>query len=244
MINTPPTKQHIWSTLRRGKWFGSLSEDLQERIIDGSVIRSYEDREIISAEDRPARGLHAILQGQVSIGRRIGENRDFLFHIGGPGFWCGELAVLGQSLTVVTFTARTNTTTLFLPKAEFLRIARDEPAVYEAFAQMVSQRMAVTLRNLAQSLALPPEEYLRIRLADLVANWQLDGTDDDVIEIALSQTDLANMIGVARQTVNRLLQKLESLGWIETSFRSIRILEPELLRGTSRNTGFDEASMT
>ncbi len=230
-------KQHILSFLRGGAWFGALPGGLQSEIIEYSAIRTYAAKEIISHESRPARGLQAILQGQISVSRLGGNNKDFLLHIGGPGFWFGELAVLVGGPTAVTFTARTKTRTLYLSQAKFDRIVADEPSYIRPFAEMIGQRMAMLIENFAASVSLPPDEYLRIRLADLVAMWRLDGVDDDVIEVALSQSDLARMLGVSRQTVNRFLQNLEADGLIETSFRSIRILEPLKLRRETQSTG-------
>ena len=230
-------KQHIHSFLKRGAWFGSLPNDLQSKLIDQSVIRTYDAKEVISHEDRPARGLHAILQGQISVSRRIGTDKNFLFHIGGPGFWCGELGVLINTPTAVTFTARTKTRTLFLSHAKFERIVAGEPSYIRPFAEVIGQRFMIALRHLALSASLPAEDYLRLRLAELVSMWREDGVVDDVIEVALSQSDLASMVGVSRQAVNRFLQNLEAEGLIETSFRSIRILEPVKLRNDIQSAG-------
>lgn len=65
----------------------------------------------------------------------------------------------------------------------------------------------------------------------------LEGFSKDTVELALSQTDLAAMIGSSRQTVNMLLKKLVGEGLIDVEFRKISILDPSALRGEHRKTG-------
>ena len=92
-------------------------------------------------------------------------------------------------------------------------------------------------RLLAQSQWLPKEAYLRIRLADLVDLWRMDKDIDGPVDVAISQSDLASMVGTSRQTVNALLQRLETAGLIQVRFRKIRILDPHALRDGHPTTG-------
>ena len=44
-------------------------------------------------------------------------------------------------------------------------------------------------------------------------------------EIAVSQADLATMIGVSRQTLNLLLSRLERRGLVKIKFRRFQVIE-------------------
>ena len=80
--------------------------------------------------------------------------------------------MLVGGLTAVTFTVRTKTWTLYLSQAKFDRTVADGPSYIRPFAELIGQRMAMVIRNLVESLSLPPDEYLRIRLLDLVTMWR------------------------------------------------------------------------
>jgi CRP-like cAMP-binding protein len=51
-----------------------------------------------------------------------------------------------------------------------------------------------------------------------------------VDNITLSQEELANLAGVSRSVVNRVLQRLERLGLLRVDYRSIRLLDRDALR--------------
>jgi CRP-like cAMP-binding protein len=225
------------AVLSRGAWFKALPPDLKSQILDNSLARKYEPGRVISTEDHRQSGLWGVLEGQVAITRRVASDNEFFFHLGGPGFWFGEAGLLNRKVALVTATARTKVRALFLPAAKFDQIVDNQPRYFRWFAELQTTRYALILRHVAQSAGLPVEEYLRVRLADISDVIHADGAEAEIVELALSQSDVANMIGASRQTVNGLLKQLETEGLIEVSFRNIRILDPIRLRGSHRNTG-------
>jgi CRP-like cAMP-binding protein len=216
--------------LRKGAWFGKMPQELQRSIVDSGKVRTFDVDEILSVEDQPGRGLFAILQGQALLTRRVGIDREVLVHIAGPGSWFGEIPVLSNNVPVVTVTARTRVHALHLTTAKFRQLGEQSPELYRYLAEFSALRSAIAIRQFADSLAMSPGDFLRIRLSDLVMMWRNDGIDDEVVELAISQTDVSRMIGASRQTVNRCLSNLQAEGLIEVSFHSIRILDPDGLR--------------
>ena len=223
--------------LRKGKWFGELPEEFQALLLDNSMLRLMEEGQVLIAEETRPTGMFAFLEGHVAITRQIADRGDFFYHLGGPGFWFGESGLLNREYANITATARTKVKALFLPASSFEQIVDSEPRYYRLIAKLVLSRYAIIMRNLGQSNSFPPEEYLRIRLADLSDMIHSEGFSNETVELALSQTDLAAMIGSSRQTINMLLKKLESEGLVEVDFRKIRILDPSGLRGEHRKTG-------
>ena len=230
-------RQNAMDLLRKGKWFGELPEDLQSLILDNSMLRLVEKNQVLVVEDSPPTGMFVVLEGQVAITRQVGNQADFFFHLGGPGFWFGENGLLGDDNAVITATARTKIRALFLPASSFKQIIETDPCYYKLFTKLLLARYAVVIRTLGQSNTLSPEDVLRIRLADLSDMTLSDQMSDEVVELALTQTDLAAMIGCSRQTINMLLKKLESQDLIKVKFRKIKILDPSGLRGVRRKTG-------
>lgn len=230
-------RKNVLNLLSKGKWFGGLPKELQALLLDNSMIRLVKDKQVLITEETRPTGMFALLEGQVAITRQIADKGDFFFHIGGPGFWFGESGLLNKEYAVITATARSKVRALFLPASSFDKIVDAEPRYYRAFVKLMIARYAILMRNLSQSNSFPSKEYLRIRLADLSDMIHSERFSEDVVELALSQTDLASMIGSSRQTTNMLLKQLEAEGLIEVVFRKIRILDPSALRGEHRKTG-------
>jgi CRP-like cAMP-binding protein len=90
--------------------------------------------------------------------------------------------------------------------------------------------LALAFRYASEKNALPAETLLRARLAGLAEMRRFDLSLDGPVALALSQDELAQLTGLSRQTVNRLLKELEEAGLVELGSRTIRVLDPSRLR--------------
>jgi CRP-like cAMP-binding protein len=231
-------KTEIGAFLRQGAWFGGLPVALQECILSRAILRTFAKGRVVQFEEGPALGLIAILEGQVLILRHVSEGDEpALIHVGGPGFWFGEAAVLMDKGTLVTAVAQSAVKALILPKAEFDRIVDDEPRYYPAFARIAFERYRLLMRFLAETLRLSPDFRLRLRLADLADLADASGTqtilDGKAVTLDMSQSELAGIIGLSRQKLNVRLRQLQEEGWVELGPRRIRVLDPAGLRATA-----------
>ena len=211
--------------MRAGDWFGGLPPALQELILSRSIVRKFAKGQVISLEDSQAKGLYAVLEGDVHLVREV-TGEEALLHVAEPGFWFGEFAVLAGQPTIVTAVAHSPVRALMLPKAQFDRIIEEDPRHYQAFAKLAFDRYAALIRVFIGVPGLSPEARLRRRLAEMVRQRQQDRPSAAPVSLAVSQGDLARMVGVSRQTLNAILGKLHEKKLIEVTFRRIRVLDP------------------
>ena len=221
--------QEIHRFLSAGEWFGGLPGALQGLILDRSVVRKYAKGQVISLEGCGSKGLFAVLDGMVHAVRQVGDGEESLMHVCEPGFWFAEYALLSGKATLITFLAQTPAKMLQLPKAHFDRIVAEEPRYYEPFARLALDRYADLVRVFAEVRDLAPEARLRGRLAVMAQMRMKERPLTGAVSLAVSQADLARMIGVSRQTLNALLSKLHQTGLIEVGFRCIRVLDAACL---------------
>jgi CRP-like cAMP-binding protein len=232
----------IGALLRKGEWFAGLPPPLQALILDRSITRSFAKGQVVQREDCPPLGLIAILEGQVSILRHVGDDEPALIHVAGPGFWFGDSAALTDE-ALVSAVAQTPVKALLLPKREFDRILAQEPRYYPFFIENSLARLRILLRYFAETVRLSPEYRLRLRLADLADHRRGEtATDGPAVELDIAQAELAQLVGLSRQRLNRLLKALERDGWIELAPRRIRVRDPNGLRASTLGT-FDNARM-
>jgi CRP-like cAMP-binding protein len=218
-------KGEIQRFLSAGEWFGGLSGLLQDLILSRSIVRKFAKGQVISVEESPPDFLLAVLEGTVYVVRDVGGGEEALIHVGEPGFWYGAAHLLTDSPTVATVLAHTPVRALILSKAQFDRILAEDPRHYPAFAKLALDRYRVLVSMLAELRDLAPEARLRGRLVSLTRLRMQDRRHSGAVSLAVSQADLARMVGVSRQTLNVLLGRLSKAGLIEIGFRRIRVLD-------------------
>jgi CRP/FNR family transcriptional regulator, cyclic AMP receptor protein len=218
-------QQEIHRFLSAGEWYGGLPAPLQALILSRSVVRKYAKGQVISLEASVPKGLYAVLEGMVHAVREVGSGDEALIHVCEPGYWFAEYAVLTGKPTVATFVAHAPVRALLLSKVQLDRIVAEEPRYYEAFARLALDRYAILVRLFAEVRDLAPEARLRGRLAVMAQMRMQERSHSGAVSLAVSQADLARIVGVSRQTLNALLGKLSQAGLIEVGFRSIRVLD-------------------
>jgi CRP-like cAMP-binding protein len=50
------------------------------------------------------------------------------------------------------------------------------------------------------------------------------------INLLLAQDDLASLVGVTRESINKCLRDFQRQGWVRAQYRQITILDPEALQ--------------
>lgn len=229
----PREQEGIRRFLSEGDWFRGLPPRLQDGILARAVVRKFAKGQVISVEDSEPDALFAVLDGSIYMVREVGGGEEALIHVGEPGFWYGLHHMLTNTPTVATVVAHTPVRALMLSKSQFDRILAEDPRYYECFARLPLERYALLLRWFAEVRDLAPEARVRTRLASMARLRKQDRPELGAIAIAVSQTDLARIAGISRQTLNAILGKLEKAGLIEVGFRRIRVVDADRLADLS-----------
>jgi CRP/FNR family transcriptional regulator, cyclic AMP receptor protein len=224
-----PDARNLHELLCKGRWYRSLPPELQQRILAASRIREFAKGEVIALEGASPAGMSAVLSGEVKLVRQARQGNESLLFICEPGFWFGEYAVLTGEKTLVCAIAKTPVRLLVLPKHEFDRIVEAEPRYYRHFATLGLTHAATYLKAFVHASSLEPEARLRGQLALLSLLKRSVDDVDAPVELPYSQSELASLVGVSRQTVNQLIHALVAKGLVEAGFKQVRVLAPEKL---------------
>ena len=145
-----------------------------------------------------------------------------------PVCWFGQAACLRKKSFLVSLTANTPATLLFLPFREFERLI-ENAAYCKSFALLTVDHYDEAIQALAPLLVSDAQVKVTGRLAQLAI--QAGPRRPAVLHVG--QADLAEMCGLARVTVFGVLAQLEKAGHIETGYRRITVYDPEALLGIS-----------
>lgn len=224
-----PEARKLNELLGRGHWFGGLPRELQRRILAVSRVREFARGEVIALEGAPASALSVVITGAVKLVRQARQGDEALLFICEPGSWFGEYAVLTGEKTLVTVIAKAKTRLLIIPKVEIDRMVAEEPLYFRCFAMLAIGRMSALLKSYIHLSSLEPEARLRGQL-HVLSQMKIEelGAEPPVV-LPFSQSELASLIGVSRQTVNQLMHSLVAKGLVEAGFKHVRVLAPQKL---------------
>ena len=148
----------------------------------------------------------------------------------------GELALVDGGLRSATVVATEPSTLLVITRAGFLDVLSERPLLVEG--------LLGSLGSLIRRLTDQASDLVFLDLPGRVAKLLLrlaGGEDpqqapDRLVDVAFTQTDLANMVGGSRQSVNQILRTFEAAGYIEMVGHSIRLQRADMLRRRGGDT--------
>jgi CRP-like cAMP-binding protein len=141
---------------------------------------------------------------KVTMTSRAGNERILAFL--GPGAIVGEMSVIDRLPRSANVVAVRPAVLSFLSSADFVDFAKKNPQVYECLVALLAARLRETDTTIAAGTFLPLRGRVACTLLELAQEFGQDvGSGRIVIHQKISQTDLAAMAGIARESINRIL---------------------------------------
>ncbi|MDG5752212.1 Crp/Fnr family transcriptional regulator [Qipengyuania sp. XHP0211] len=197
--------------------FASLDTGLQAHLKRGARLRQFADGQIIQQRGQVADGFWLIEEGAVMVGQ-FGRDGDFrAVALLGPGDSYGELAVFAKRPRIVDAVSRGESRLRLIGAKAFLDALGNYPASMRALLGALSEQLQDTLGQLAgMRRGTNPA-----RMAGLLAN--MAGPGDGPASVAITQQELAELLGITRATANAALGELQKRKLVTRGYGSLAI---------------------
>ena len=169
--------------------------------------------------------VYIILHGTVKIHVESGDGRDVILSIMGAGDLLGEMSLIdsvGRSANAVTLE---NSLMLWMDKGTFNQLLNDFPPVARNLVRILSARVRLS-DQLIQALATL-DVYGRVarQLLAFAERYGRTGEDGEIrIPIALTQGDIADLVGASRKRVNQVMVSFKGQDLVGTDVEGHIIL--------------------
>lgn len=201
--------------------FSTLPETLQEELRASAPERSFAAGQIIQQRGDKATGFWLISSGSVAVGQYLREGEFRAVAVLGPGDSWGELAMFADRPRVVDAVARSACNLRFIGESAFDRALEKDPKAMRALLGAIS----VQLQEMLDVTTGIRSGSARSRVAGMLATLA-NGTELPA-RIKLSQSELGELLGLSRMTVNSALKSYADSGLIRRSYGAIEVLDRE-----------------
>ena len=211
--------------LHADPFFGAFSEDILVAIAASSVSRNLQPGETLFFKGDAGDALFAIRHGSIEIGMAGAEGKQVTLNLLGPGAVFGEIAMLDGRERTADAVAREATTLFVVRRRDFLALVQRSPSV----ALQTIELLCARLRSLSDRM----EELMLLPLSVRLARRLIELGHRNEREIALSQSQLATMVGATRESVNRQLNAWRHAGLVDLVRGCIRLRDDAALAGVA-----------
>jgi len=213
----------VTGALRQTNLLRSVTAQDLETVAAASRLRNVRRGQVLFTAGDPSDTVILVISGLVKVVVRSADGAELTLTVVQPGGTIGELSVADGGPRSADAEALDDCRLLFVPNDLIAELSSRVPSVTQALMTSI----AVTLRRLTEAAS----DLVFLDLPRRVAKVLLSQPrgEDGVIELKMSQEELAHQVGGSRQSVNAALRGFERRGWIEVHDRAVTLRQAEAL---------------
>ncbi len=211
--------------------FKGLDPSVLDQLARSVAARSYRRGHLIFSQGEPGDSLFVISEGLVKVFVTSEEGEDMVLVTLRTPETFGELALIDGGLRSASAEALEPTSALTLSRNTLLELLQSHPAL----AQALLASLGGLVRRLTEQAADLVFLDLHGRVAKLLLSLAEErGRHEDqlvLLDLQVTQGDLAAMVGGSRQSVNHILHAFQRRGYLDIEGRRIALKDlPALAR--------------
>lgn len=205
--------------------FTSLDPEVRNRVIAAAVPRNYRKGQLLFVENDPGESLIILRRGAVMVFRTAPTGERAVLTVVRPPNTLGEVSLLDGAPRSASAEAIEDSQALALSRQAFIDLVHANPRILDA----VMRSLGGLIRRLTEQNA----DHIFLDLPGRVAKTLVRLAGDVIapmITIELNQSQLAEMAGGSRQSVNQAIGSFAARGWLRTEGRRIVLTDLAALR--------------
>ncbi len=200
-----------------------------QAIVRGAAIGR---RQVLFREGEPVQGMYVLLAGRVKIYKLAPDGKEHVLHLVRPGQAFAEAAVFMPGGYPAYAEALQPSRVLLLPKAAFLELLAEDPAI--------SLGIIATLSRYLKQFADRIEDLSLKDVSARLARWFLSSAAErgrEFWDLEVTKGVLAGQLGTVSETLSRTLRKFQDAGWVQVRGRFVKILDRPALEAVAAGSG-------
>lgn len=197
-----------------------------EQLVDTSAVMHAGD--VIIGQGAPFKKIYAVKSGMCKSTRVDQAGTEYVqsFHLPGELFGLDAIYAKKYGFSVVAL----NTAVLCeLDYAELESLCSSIPSLQRQLFNLLSRDIYTSHVNPIEHFDQTAEQKLAGFLHNLLSRLQARGHATMQIHLPMSRRDIANHLGLAPETISRLLKKFQQQGVVEIDNRDVNVVDADKL---------------
>lgn len=206
-----------------------LSPELDQALRDHARILRVPKKATLFTYGAKSDGLYCLERGILRLSVTASNGREAVLSVLSPGRWFGEASLLGEEPHIHDARAVVDSEVILVPAGAVQHLIQNRPDFLLELARLVCRRYRQSLQRIDATILLPLPVRLAKRLLEVRQAQHPSNPASGSRTLKLSQEDLSQMLGVSRQSINKLLKEWESRDVLSVQYGQITLLDQDAL---------------
>lgn len=218
-MTTRPNNHNKAEILARLRLFSGLNNLASHFLANAASIANVRRHEHLIRRNGPADCFFVVIQGRVEVSLSGDSGFNKVVEIAGPGDQIGEAMMFCGGNHLIDAKAITSVTYLWLNKADCLQAMVLDSNFAVKLLEALSGRFVTLLADIKATNCLAAREriYQFLLSEPREGNW---------VRLSVTKGTIASMLGIAKETLSRELQRLSADGLIKVQGSRIELFDP------------------
>jgi CRP/FNR family transcriptional regulator len=194
--------------------FASLTDEELRHVSDKLVVKRFQKNEIILQEEDTNEYMYIIMNGKVKVVQTTEDGKEILLAIHQSGDFFGEMSLIDGKTSPATVITTENSTAAILSKKDFYSLMETQKKVLDNLLLILCSRHRESwekIQMLNYKNASHRIKILFLMLSDKYGEKTAEGV---TLNIKLTHQEMAEMTGMTRETVTRVIDRWQREGGI------------------------------
>jgi CRP-like cAMP-binding protein len=192
--------------------------------------RAYRKGEYIFHQGDAGDALYVLMDGRVKVVFTSEEGEEMILATLQPPDVFGELALIDGGPRSASIQTLEPTTALTLTRATLLDLVSREPRVNEVLLRSLGTLVRRMITQASDLVFLDLHGRVAKLLLRLIDDSDAQASEPLSLDLGMTQSDLAAMVGGSRQSVNQILHYFERRGYLRLDGQTLTVKDLDALR--------------
>jgi len=197
------------SLLKKTEIFSKLNDEELEEIIHKIIVKQFKRNETILHEEDTNEYMYIILKGKVKVIKTTEDYREIIMAMHNSGSFFGEMSLMDGKTTPASVISTEDSLIALISKKDFKSIVSNQNKVMENMMEILCSRLRKswdTIQFLNFNNATQRIKMFFLMLADEYGEKSPEGI---TLNIKITKQNISEMVGLRRETVSRVFDKLQ-----------------------------------
>ncbi len=203
--------------------FRNMSRSEINAIRDKMYMKRFKKGEIILREEDTNKFMYVILKGRVKVVQTTEEGKEIVLSIHSAGDTFGEVSLIDGKTSQAQVIAVVDSLISIISKEDFYELLKSQVKIMDNLLKLFCIRFRDCVDSIRMLSLNNAAQRIQMLFMKLMHAYGEAGPEGVTLKIRLTHSDIANMSGLTRETVTRIMNNLHKEGLIKTKSRFIHL---------------------
>jgi len=194
--------------------FSSLTDKELHQIRTHIVLKEFDKNQTILHEEDTSEFMYIIVRGKVKISRTGKDGKEMVLSMHGSGEFFGEMSLIDGKTSPASVFAVEGSLVAIISKHHFYSLLYSQQKVLENLLKILCARLRESWRRIQMLNFNDAAQRIKMLFLMLSEDYGEKTAEGITLQIKLIHQDIADMTGLTRETVTRVLDRWKKHGEI------------------------------